>query len=402
MSVAAQNSEKQDPASTPLSLSILGATGSIGKSTLDLVAADRGRFDLKAVTANTNANGLAEIAKEFGAEFAVVGDESQYSALRLALAGTGIEAGAGPAALVEAADRPADCVMAAIMGAAGLQASLGVLRRGGRLALANKECLVCAGSLFMAEVEQSAGELLPVDSEHSAIHQALAGHPRDRVERVTITASGGPFRTWSAEQIATAGPEAALKHPNWSMGRKISIDSATMMNKGLELIEAHVLFGLDPDQLDVVVHPQSIIHSLVSYVDGSVIAQLGEPDMRTPIAYALAWPDRMAAEIPRLDLAKTAQLTFEPPDEIRFPALGLAKAAMRTGGMAPSVLNAANEVAVAAFLDRGLSFPGISEVVRTTLERADAENLLRPVNCIEAVLEIDGRARELARDVIIT
>ena len=398
---------ERDPAFTrsqrPRSLTILGATGSIGSSTLDLVASDPASFEIVALTANDNADALAHRAIQFRARHAVIANPAQYEALKANLQGTGITCAAGPDALIEAASMPADCVMAAIMGAAGLRASLAALKRGARLALANKECLVSAGSVFMDAAAASDGVLLPVDSEHSAIFQALEGNARSGVEKVIVTASGGPFRTWSIEEMARAKPEDALKHPNWSMGRKITIDSATMMNKGLELIEAHYLFTLQPDELDVVVHPQSIVHSLVSYRDGSVLAQLGVPDMRTPIAYALSWPDRMhAADIPRLELSEIGTLTFERPDETRFPALTLAKAAMQRGGTATGIFNAANEVAVAAFLDRQLSFPGIAACVEHVLERADAHGMLQPSVDLDGVLAADHAARELARDVIDT
>lgn len=403
-SQAADTAQPLVPSASPTtacrSISILGATGSIGTSTLDLVAANRDRYRVVAVTANDNVDALADIARRFDAQFAGIANPDRYDDLKRALSGTGVRVGAGEGALVEAAQMDADCVMAAIMGAAGLKSSLAALERGARLALANKECLVSAGPVFMAAAARSAGVLLPVDSEHSAIFQSLAGQCRDRVERVTVTASGGPFRTWSRSEMVDVRPEDALKHPNWSMGRKITIDSATMMNKGLELIEAHFLFDLAPDQLEVVVHPQSIVHSLVSYVDGSVIAQLGAPDMRTPIAYALAWPDRIYADIPRLDLAALATLTFEAPDPQRFPALRLAHEVMQAAGTAPAILNAANEVAVAAFLDRRLSFTGISEVVERTLDVAAGNGLIRPVDALEHVLSVDAAARELARDVI--
>ncbi|MEO1794651.1 MAG: 1-deoxy-D-xylulose-5-phosphate reductoisomerase, partial [Pseudomonadota bacterium] len=294
----------------------------------------------------------------------------------------------------------ADCVMAAIMGAAGLRASLSALHRGARLALANKECLVCAGDVFMREVQRCEGQLLPVDSEHSAIFQALEGQDRAGLERVTVTASGGPFRTWSKDEIEAATLADALNHPNWSMGRKITVDSATMMNKGLELIEARFLFDLAPEQLDVVVHPQSIIHSMVSYTDGSVIAQLGMPDMRTPIAYALSWPRRMKSDVARLDLAQLRELTFEAPDEAKFPALRLAREAMTTGGGAPAVLNAANEIAVGRFLEGRMRFADIARTVETTLDRASAEGLTGAADDLDAVLAIDHAARDLACHVI--
>ncbi len=386
--------------SGPLSLTILGATGSIGTSTLALVDADPDAFDVMALTANDNAEELAALAIRHRAKLAVVANPARYNDLKAALSGTDIDVAAGEAAIIDAAERPADCVMAAIMGAAGLRASLAALRRGARLALANKECLVCAGDVFMAEVARCDGQLLPVDSEHSAIFQALEGHDRDGLERVTVTASGGPFRTWSREEIEVATLADALNHPNWSMGQKITIDSATMMNKGLELIEARFLFDLAPDQLDVVVHPQSIIHSMVSYADGSVIAQLGMPDMRTPIAYALSWPRRMSADVPRLDLAAMGELTFEKPDEARFPALRLARDAMSAGGGAPAILNAANEIAVGRFLEGRLRFADIARTVETTLDRASARNLDGPADDLDAVIAIDQAARDLACHVI--
>ncbi len=392
----------REPGAKPFRLTILGATGSIGTSTLDLVSEAPDAFELVAVTADRNADALAAIARKFGAKRAIVADPSAYATLKSALAGTSVEAAAGADEIVAAAAMPADCVMAAIMGAAGLRASLEAIGCGTRLALANKECLVSAGPVFMEALARSSAELLPVDSEHSAIHQSLVGHSRAGVEKVTVTASGGPFRTWSAEAMAAAGPEQALKHPNWSMGAKISIDSATMMNKGLELIEARFLFDLSPDQLDVVVHPQSIIHSLVSYIDGSVVAQLGVPDMRTPIAYALAYPNRMPASIERLDLARLGQLTFEPPDERRFPALAIAKAAMRRGAAAPAILNAANEIAVAAFLARRLKFGHIATLVERVLERAEGSGLIGTLVSVEDVLAADRAGRQLARDVMAT
>ncbi|MEO1321315.1 MAG: 1-deoxy-D-xylulose-5-phosphate reductoisomerase, partial [Pseudomonadota bacterium] len=368
-----------DGASRPQSLSIFGATGSIGTSTLRIVDANPEAFDIVAVTANDSVRELAEIAIRHRAATAVIANPDKYAELKSALAGTHIEPAAGEAAVIAAADRPADCVMAAIMGAAGLRSSLAAIRRGARLALANKECLVCAGDVFMREVAgNNDAVLLPVDSEHSAIFQALEGNARDGVEQVIVTASGGPFRTWTVSEIKAATLDDALKHPNWSMGRKITVDSATMMNKGLELIEARFLFALAPEQLDVVVHPQSIVHSMVAYKDGSVLAQLGMPDMRTPIAYALSWPRRIDIDVPRLDLAELQTLTFERPDEGRFPALRLARSAMTAGGGAPAVLNAANEVAVGAFLDRRIGFTDIARTVETVLDQADAEGLAQP------------------------
>jgi len=384
----------------PRRITILGATGSIGKSTLDLVERSAGALEVEAVTANSDAAGLAQIAIRHNARFAAVADPAAYGELEQRLAGTGIAVAAGPLALVEAASRPADCVVAAIVGSAGLSPTLAAVRQGCRIALANKECLVSAGLLFMDEVERHGAELLPVDSEHSAAFQALAGAGADTIETITLTASGGPFRAWDAERIARATPAEALRHPNWSMGAKISIDSATMMNKGLELIEAYHLFPVEVSQLGVVVHPQSIVHCLVGYRDGSVLAQLSHPDMRTPIALALAWPRRMDAPTRRLDLATIGALTFEAPDETRFPALALARAALNSGGAAPAVLNAANEIAVEAFLAERIGFPDIARIVATCLEQADARGMCRQVDGLEAVLALDAEARQLARSLL--
>lgn len=381
-------------------VSVLGATGSIGESTLDLIGRTPGDFDIVALTAQSNAARLAELAIQHRAEIAVIGDEGKFAELKARLQNTGIRVGAGMDAIVEAASHNADCVMAAIVGAAGLRPTFAAARQGRRVALANKECLVSAGDVFMKEMARCGAELLPVDSEHSAAFQALGTTAAESIERITITASGGPFRTWSMEDIASAQPEAALKHPNWSMGQKITIDSATLMNKGLELIEAFHLFPVDADQLDVVVHPQSIVHCLVSFRDGSVMAHLSPPDMRTPIAVALAWPARMAAPTERLDLVKLKSLSFEPPDLKRFPALAIAQAALRRGGTAPAVLNAANEVAVAAFLDRRIGFLDIAATVQSSLDRADAAGLLKTAETLEDVLEVDQEARRLALSLL--
>ncbi len=386
--------------SAPMRLTVLGATGSVGTSTLDLVARSGGVVRLEAVTANANADALADIALRHRASFAAVADERAYPRLIERLQGSGIACGAGPSALIEAASRTADCTMAAIMGAAGLAPTLAAVQRGGRIGLANKECLVSAGSLFMRCVDAAGAELIPVDSEHSAVFQALAGHDRGGVTRVTLTASGGPFRTWTPAAIAAATPEQALKHPNWTMGRKITIDSATLMNKGLELIEAHHLFDLAPDRLDVVVHPQSIVHALVAYSDGSSLAQLANPDMRTPIALALSWPRRMATPTPPLDLVTLSTLTFEAPDPVRFPALRLAKTAMAAGTAWTAVLNAANEVAVEAFLGRRLPFHHIAAVVEETMECMDRSGSLGEPGTIEAVLALDAEARDKAAQAI--
>ncbi len=383
-------------AGRPCRLTVLGATGSIGTSTLDLVARNPEAFDVVAVTAHSNPAALADVARRHRAKIAVIGDEAHLPALREALGGSGIRVAAGDAALIEAASEPADCVMAAIVGAAGLRPTLAAVRQGTRVALANKECLVSAGDVFTSEVARCKTELLPVDSEHSAAFQALSGAKASSIEKITLTASGGPFRTWSAEQLKSATPEQALKHPNWSMGAKVTIDSATLMNKGLELIEAFHLFPVGVDALDCLVHPQSIVHCLVSYTDGSVLAQLAPPDMRTPIAVALAWPERMVAPTERLNLAALGQLTFEAADETRFPSLAIAKAAMRRGETAPAVLNAANEVAVQAFLARKIGFADIPSLVAETIELAEKSGLIAPAGTLETILATDGAARRLA------
>ncbi|MDX2289510.1 MAG: 1-deoxy-D-xylulose-5-phosphate reductoisomerase [Hyphomicrobiaceae bacterium] len=381
-------------------LSVLGATGSIGRSALDLVARHRERFEIVALTAQSNVVELAQLAIAHHAACAVIGDERLLGDLRERLAGYPVEVAGGPAALIEAASRPADCVIAAIVGAAGLQPSFAALSHGARLALANKECLVSAGEVFMAEVGRCGAELVPVDSEHSAAFQVLTGARAEDIETIVLTASGGPFRDWPLERIRLATRAEALKHPNWSMGSKITIDSATMMNKGLELIEAYHLFPVEAAQLGVVVHPQSIVHCLVSYRDGSVLAQLAEPDMRTPIALALAWPHRMTAPTKRLDLAAIGQLTFEAPDEVRFPSLALARAVLQRGGGLPAVLNAANEIAVAAFLQGQLGILDIPRVVETCLARAESDGLSAPPACLDDVLAIDAAGRRLAAEAL--
>ncbi len=383
-------------------VSVLGATGSVGRSTLDLMGRNPHMFEVVALTGNNNVDALAELAVRHGAAMAVVGDDRHYAALKSRLAGTGIEAGAGAAALAEAAMQSADCVVAGISGAAGLRPTLAAVSQGRRVALANKECLVLAGGMFMQAVRDAGTELVPVDSEHSAVFQAIAGADPATIERIVLTASGGPFRTWSREQLARATPEEALCHPNWSMGRKITIDSATLMNKGLELIEAFHLFPVLSTQLEVVVHPQSIVHALVEFCDGSMLAQLASPDMRTPIALSLAWPARMSAPTKRLDLVEVAQLSFERPDEARFQALGLARQAMQRGGMAPAVLNAANEVAVEAFLTRRTGFLQIAQLVAETLDMAEGRNLLAQVDDLDGVLAVDAAARGLALNLLET
>lgn len=377
----------------PRTVTILGATGSIGASTLDLIRANRDDFTVLAVTANSDAAKLAAIAREFGAQRAVIADERCIDDLRAALGDSGIAAGAGAAAITEAADMGADWTMSAIVGCAGLAPTMAALRHGKTVALANKEALVSSGALMMAAAHEHGATLLPVDSEHNAIFQCLAGNSIDDVAKITLTASGGPFRTASLEEMARVTPEAAVRHPNWSMGAKISIDSATMMNKGLELIEAHYLFGMGADRLDVLVHPQSVVHSMVTYRDGSTLAQLGPPDMRVPIASTLAWPDRMMATVQPMDLAAIGQLSFEAPDPVRFPALRLARAAMDTGGAMPAIMNAANETAVAAFLARHIGFLDIARIVEAVCDRYCPNT--QPAS-IADVLAHDAEARRIA------
>ena len=386
----------KEPQAEPKSVTILGSTGSVGTSTIDLIERDREAFVVEALTANGNVELLARQARQLGARRAVVADDGKYAELKEALEGTSIEAAAGRDALIEAAEIPADWVMAGIVGAAGLEPTLAAVRRGAVVALANKECLVCAGDLMMKEVARHGATLLPVDSEHNAIFQVFDFDNLDAIERIILTASGGPFRTLEREEMEKVTPAQAVAHPNWDMGAKISVDSATMMNKGLELIEAYYLFGLPEDRIDILVHPQSIIHSMVSYVDGSVLAQLGSPDMRTPIAYALAWPDRMATPCERLDLSRIGQLTFEPPDFQRFPALALARETLKTGGAAPTILNAANEVAVYGFLDGRVGFLDIPRVVEAVLGRVSASSF----SSLEDVLAIDREARVIARRLV--
>jgi 1-deoxy-D-xylulose-5-phosphate reductoisomerase len=381
-------------------VTVLGATGSVGMSTVDLLKRGNGHYSVEAVTAHKNGAQLAQIARDLNARLAVVADPAAYADLKAALSGTGIEAASGEAAVVEAAERPADWVMAAVSGSVGLKPTLAAAKRGATVALANKECLVCAGAMFMRSAAASGASVLPVDSEHNAIFQALAAGPREDVSRIIITASGGPFRTWSREQMRGATLEQALKHPNWSMGPKITIDSATMMNKCLELIEAHHLFAIPPEELAVLVHPQSIVHGMVEYRDGSVVAQLGSPDMRTPIAHCLAYPTRIDGPAAKLDLARIGQLTFEAPDPERFPALALGRRALETGGAAPTILNAANEVAVAAFLARKIGFGGIAALVEATLDLAEKRNATAEPQDIDEALAVDHMARSLAQDLL--
>lgn len=384
----------------PQRLSVLGATGSIGESTLDLVQRNTERFDVVALSACRNAARLAELARTHRAKIAVIGDPAQFDELKGLLSGSGTRAACGPEALIEAASEPTDCTMAAIVGAAGLAPTFAAARQGGRIALANKECLVSAGEVFLKEIAASGAELIPVDSEHSAAFQALAGSDPKALERIVLTASGGPFRTWDIERLSRAVPEEALQHPNWRMGRKISIDSATMMNKGLEVIEAFHLFPVTHEQIDIVVHPQSVVHCLVFYSDGSVLAQMGPPDMRSPISYALSWPTRMRTPVERLDLVKLGSLTFEAPDEIRFPAVRVAREALARGGAAPCILNAANEEAVAAYLDKRIGFLDIATKVAATIEAAESRGMIVDLASLGDVLAADSESRKLAQSLL--
>jgi len=384
----------------PLRVSVLGATGSIGKSTLDLVGRQPEKFEVVALTAQCNVRRLAELAIVHRAKLAVIGEDSHYDELKSLLSGTGIRVAAGPDAIEAAALEPADCVMAAIVGAAGLKPTFAAARQGCRVALANKECLVSAGDIFVKHVRRSGSELLPVDSEHSAAFQAIGTTAAKSIEKIILTASGGPFRTLDRERLARVTPEEALRHPNWSMGAKVTIDSATLMNKGLELIEAFHLFPVEAHQLDAIVHPQSVVHCLVMLEDGSVMAQMSQPDMRTPIALALAWPERLATPVSRLDLVALKTLSFEAPDYDRFPALATAIEALRRGGSAPTVLNAANEIAVNAFLERRIGFLDIAQTVASSLEKADKRGLLNAVETLDDVLVVDAEARSLARTLL--
>ena len=381
-------------------ISVLGSTGSIGCNTLDLISRNGDTFEVDTLTANENVAELASQAIDHNARVAVIADPSRYVDLKDALSGTDIEVAAGEAALVEAACRPVDMIMASIVGAAGLAPTLAAVRQGTAIALANKECLVSAGDIFMSEVKRTDCVLVPVDSEHSAIFQVFDRDERDQIERIVLTASGGPFREWTTEQMALATPDQALNHPNWDMGRKLTIDSATMMNKGLELIEAHYLFDAGADELDVLVHPQSVIHSMVEYRDGSVLAQLGTPDMRTPISYALAWPRRMAAPTPRLDLRQIGKLSFEAVDNKRFPAIQLSLDALQMGQGAPTIMNAANEIAVAAFLEGEIQFLEIAGVVSRTLDSAGDNGVFTALDGLETVVSIDEYARSEARRLV--
>ncbi|MGY3535560.1 1-deoxy-D-xylulose-5-phosphate reductoisomerase [Bradyrhizobium embrapense] len=396
MSAVPLRNNKAVAASAVRTVTVLGATGSIGDSTMDLLRGARDRYRVEALTANSNVEGLAKLAKEFGARFAAIADPAKLSELKDALAGTRIECGAGEGAIIEAAARPADWVMAAVSGAAGLKPALAAVDRGATVALANKECLVCAGDIFMERAKKAGACILPADSEHNALFQALASGNREELTRVIITASGGPFRTWAPADIEQATLEQALKHPNWSMGQKITIDSASMMNKGLEVIEASYLFALAPDEIDVLVHPQSIIHGMVEFSDRSVVAQLGTPDMRIPIAHCLGWPDRVVGPSAKLDLAKIGQLTFEAPDFQRFPGLRLAYEALRRGHGATTVYNAANEIAVAAFIAGKIKFGAIARLVEATMNDWIRSGNQPPLRSADDAISVDHIARNKA------
>ncbi len=378
------------------SVSILGATGSVGETTCALLAEAPDCFRVEALTGNHNVSGMVRLARRLRPAFVAMADDQAAKSVRHALSDLPVHVAGGEGAVLEAAQRPADWIMAAIVGAAGLAPTLAAAAQGTTVALANKESLVCAGHLMTAAIKKGGGRLLPVDSEHNAIFQVFDQAQRDTIDRIILTASGGPFRTASLDAMRAATPAAALRHPNWDMGAKITIDSATMFNKGLELIEAGHLFDMCEDRIEVVVHPQSIVHSLVAYKDGSILAQMGLPDMRTPVAVTLYWPDRADCASDRLDLTRMGDLTFEAPDQERFPALALARAAMRSGGTAPAVLNAANEVAVQAFLAEEIGFLDIAAIVETCLERMPVE----PLDELSTLWEVDRTVRKMARSVI--
>ena len=393
---------KVDPTAPPRRLVLLGATGSIGRSTADVIAhAPEGSFEVASVAGGRDAQALAQMAIKLKASFAALADPAGAGALREALAGTGIRSGAGPQAVLEAALQDCDLVVGAIAGAAGVEPTHAALEAGRTIALANKECLVCAGGPFMRTAARAGARLLPMDSEHNAIFQALGGADPSTVEQMILTASGGPFRTWSAQAIAAATPEQALAHPNWSMGPKVTIDSASLMNKGLELIEAFHIFGIEAGRLDVLVHPQSIVHGLVTFSDGSVTAGMAVPDMRTPIAHCLAYPDRVGTRVRRLDLAAIGSLTFERPDFERFPALRVAMDCMRAGGSLPTVLNAANEIAVEAFLAGRISFHQIASMVEEVCLAAVRRGEDGEPATVADALEIDRMTRHRAREALM-
>ncbi|WP_096176525.1 1-deoxy-D-xylulose-5-phosphate reductoisomerase [Cohaesibacter sp. ES.047] len=388
-------------AGTTKRISVLGATGSVGDSALDIIAGSPERYQVEALTANENVTKLAELAIKHRARYVAIADEGRYDDLKAALSGSGVAVGAGLSALEEAAAMQVDIVVGAIVGAAGIRPTMASLKAGNQVALANKEALVCAGDLVMAEAAKLGKPILPVDSEHSAIFQIFDEDNRCEIEEVTITASGGPFRTWDQRSIAKATPDQALKHPNWSMGAKVTIDSASLMNKGLEVIEAHHLYRMLREKLSVVVHPQSIIHGLVTYTDGSMLAHLGAADMRIPVAHCLAWPERAPANTRRISLVELGQLTFEAPDLERFPCLRLALDALDHGGNLPNIMNAANEIAVAAFLGGRMTFGGIPELVERTMLEMQKRGESKPAGSIEDVLEADKSSRVVAEQLLV-
>ncbi len=386
------------PLARPRKLTLLGATGSIGRSTEAVILGAPGAFETVAVAGGRDAKNLARVARSLSARFAAVADPAAYGALKSELAGSGIRAGAGPEALKEAAQMDADLVVGAIAGAAGVIPTYAAIEAGRDVALANKECLVCAGEPFMRRAREKGVRVLPMDSEHNAIFQALGGESAQRIEKMWLTASGGPFRAWSAERIAAATPEQALAHPNWAMGPKVTVDSASLMNKGLELIEALHIFAIDARKLDVLVHPQSIVHGLVSFADGAVTAGMAVPDMKVPIAHCLGWPDRVPTQARRLDLAQIGSLTFEKPDLVRFPALRVAMDALAAGGAMPTIMNAANEVMVAAFLNNEIGFNDIASYVEEILELFEKEGAARTPADIETALAVDHIVRERSQE----
>jgi 1-deoxy-D-xylulose-5-phosphate reductoisomerase len=394
---AVENIRPLAATNTPKKVSVLGVTGSVGRSTADVIASQPEQFDVQSVTANNDVKGLAASAIRLAANKAVIANPALYSDLKTLLQGTDIDAAAGEAALLEAASMPADCVMGAISGMAGLSPLMKAIEQGTSVAIANKEPLVAAGPLVLETARKYGTKLLPVDSEHNAIFQVFDENDREGIERIILTASGGPFLTWSQEDIAKATPEQAVAHPNWSMGAKISVDSATLMNKALEVIEAHYLFAMPAEKIDVLIHPQSIIHSMVEYADGSVLAQLGAPDMRTPIAYTLAWPKRMKTPGQRLDWRDTKRLDFKIPDYNRFPLLKMAYDCLATSPAACLVFNAANEVAVAAFLGGRISFPAITDIIEKTMDKSETKDLLS----LEDIISLDHSSREQAESYII-
>nr|WP_321979856.1 1-deoxy-D-xylulose-5-phosphate reductoisomerase [uncultured Cohaesibacter sp.] len=394
------DSSAQGSEGTPKIISVLGASGSVGDSALDIIAGSPDRYRVNALTANRNVGKLARAAVKAGARFAVVADEGFYADLKDALSGHDIEVGAGQSAVEEAAGRSADIVIGAIVGAAGICPTLAALKAGNQVALANKEALVCAGDLVMAETQRLGKPILPVDSEHSAVFQVYERENRAEISKIVLTASGGPFRTWGKDAIANASIEQALAHPNFSMGNKITIDSASMMNKGLELIEAHHLYGVSADKLKVVVHPQQIIHGMVAYSDGSLLAQLGAPDMRIPVAHCLAWPERAPANTDRISLVEIGQFTFEEPDYERFPCLRLAKEALEAGDSLPNIMNAANEIAVAAFLAGDIAFGGIAELVEKVMAEFVRRGEVGAARDVGDVLALDKAARGVARQMV--